>query len=164
MTRNFISHDVLPLFSSEDSINILLTIVGCMYSGIVMAKTEGNFLAWNAVATEILGPKENVQPENWSKFYGCFDPDTEKQMNYEELPLFQALQGNSVKDKVILIKNKYTPRGWIKCKADPVYHQDELIGGIVVFDDISKEMLLQEDINKFLNKVEPIQKKILNVI
>ena len=157
MTQNFVSCDILPMFSTEHATDVLTTIIGCMYCGIVIAKTEGNFLVWNDKAAEVLGKKEEkIDYKDWPKYYGCYNPKTEELLEYTDLPLYKSMNGEYVSNYLILIKNKTTPKSWINCNSKPLFHNGKITGGVIVFQDVTKEIMFKEKIKAFSENLKAL--------
>lgn len=165
MEENFVSCEILPAFQDNNTIDVLTNIVGCMFCGIVVSKIEGEFIIWNSKAAQILGQKEEKLPhEQWAEFYGCHNPETEEIISYKELPLYKAMNGEIVKDYIILIKNKTTPKSWINCNAKPLYKDGKIIGGVVVFLDITNEKIAEEKSKELLENLALLIHKQENLI
>lgn len=158
--KNFVSCEMLPFFKDDNTIDLLSNIIGCMYCGIIISKIEGEFLIWNSVAAEVLGKKEESVPyAEWSEFYGCHDPETEKLLHYTELPLYKAMNGDVVENNIILIKNKTTPRSWISCNASPLFKEGVVSGGVIVFQNITNEKLLEESEKELLENIRTLKEQ-----
>lgn len=158
--KNFVSCDILPFFKEDSTIELLSSIIGCMYCGIIISKTEGEFLIWNSVAEEIFGKKEeNIPCETWTEFYGLHNPETEKLLDYTEMPLYKAMNGLSVYNYIILVKNKTVSRSWISCNASPLLREGKVIGGLVVFQDITHEKMLEENEKELLENIRVLKEQ-----
>lgn len=160
MEENFVSCEILPVFQDENTIDILMNIVECMFCGIVVAKIEGEFLIWNSQAALVLGKKEeNIPHEKWSELYGCYNPETEELLHYSELPLYKAMNGEIVKNYVMLIKNKTTDKSWIDCNAKPLYKDGKIIGGVIVFINITDKKIAEEKTIALLENIKILTEK-----
>ena len=148
------------MFDTNHTIEILTNVIGCMYCGIIVAKKEGNFLVWNNKASEVLGKKEaDIPIEKWSEFYGCYNSETGKLLDYTDLPLYRAMQGEEVENYVLLIKNEIVKETWINCNAKPLLQHGEIVGGVVVFQDISREKEIERQLKILSKKMEILSEK-----
>ena len=79
-------------------------------------------------------------PEGWTDVYGTFEPDKVTPIPGTELPLSKAIQGEITNDVEVFIRNQNRPGGvFISVSGRPLYDETgELIGGVVVFHDISQ--------------------------
>ena len=165
MNKNFVANDISQLFASEESFDALASIVGCMDYGIAMAKIDGKFVIWNKRASEILGKRESdIGPEKWPEHYGIHYPDSKKLVPVEDLPLVKAMAGEHVEKQELLIINDNTKDRIIVCDADPIIHEGKVMGGVVVFRDITKEKELENRMKNMLKNLEDLkdyQNKIL---
>jgi hypothetical protein len=153
-----VGDEIKDLFGGE-VVSLLQTITSCMYCGIAVGslKQDGKpFVLWNARATEILGVSyTNSKYEDWPEVYGCKDPITKLPMPSDEIPLTMAMFGKTVKDKVLLI-DKGTSVSYINCNALPLLKDGVIVGGVVVFQDVTEHQ-------KQAEKIEELKQKILKL-
>lgn len=168
MNKNFVANDITQMFSSDESFDALASIIGCMDYGIAMARKDGKFVIWNKKAYEILGEKESdIGSDKWSEHYGIHYPSTKKIVPEEDLPLVKAIKGLHVEKQELLIINKNIENKHIVCDADPIIHNGLIMGGVVVFRDITKEKELEKKMKDMLKNLEDLkdyQDKILERI
>jgi PAS domain S-box-containing protein len=137
--------DLARRLQSEQALRIkdvlLSSVVENMGEGLVVADEHGNFLRWNAAATEILGMGPvALPPEEWSQAYGVKRSDGETPCPPEELPLARAMRGECVKGVELVIHNSHLPKPiWILCNAQPLKDPGGKVwGGVIVFSDITE--------------------------
>ena len=158
MDKNFVSNDVIQLFPSEESFDALASIIGCMDYGIAMARTDGKFVIWNRKAYQILGKRQaDVGHENWAAHYGFYNPDTKCIIATEDVPLVKAIKGKHVDKQEILVINENMKDRIIVCDADPIIHDGNIMGGVTVFWDITKERQIELKMKDVLNKLEDLK-------
>lgn len=155
--NNFISCEVEEMFNN-DPINVLDTIIGCMYCGIVMAKTgQDGFVVWNEQAKEILGkPQKEIPIEEWADYYGVYNPITLNLLTVNEIPLVKGLAGIITIDQEIFVKNEFKET-WINCTSKPIIKNKEIIGAVVVFQDIAKAKKMQLELEGLLINLEKLK-------
>lgn len=121
----------------------LHSILDNLTEGVIVADKDGKFLYFNRVAETILGiGLLDSSPDQWSSLYGCYYPDKTTPFPSPQLPLAQALQGETIFDQILYIKNLQKPQGvFISVSAEPVRTREgEVNGGIVIFQDITRQV------------------------
>ena len=132
--------------------NDLLTmqeIVNNLGDAVVAADISGKIVFYNPAAEEVLGvtaPDEKA--DKWSEYFGAYEQDKVTPFNTENLPLIRALKGEETDAIVQFIRNKNRPEGlFISVTGRPIRTKsNEISGGVVVIRDISKRMLIEEQI------------------
>lgn len=138
--------DVAQFVFSDET---LRSIIEYMPEAIAVVDCEGRFVLFNRAAAQILptGPQD-VATGSLSE--GVFLPDRVTRCLPEDLPLARALQGESVRDRELFMRNAHKPRGcWVHASASTLRDSDgALIGAILVYRDVSerKEAELQRDL------------------
>jgi PAS domain S-box-containing protein len=152
-----VHRDLAKRSESEQALRIkdalLSSMVESMGEGLVVADEHGNFLRWNAAATEILGMGPvALPPEEWSRIYGVKRSDGETLCPPEELPLARAMRGECVKGVELVIHNSHLPKPiWILCNAQPLKDQEGKVwGGVIVFSDITVRKRAEEKFRDLL--------------
>lgn len=158
MNKNFVANDVTQLFPSDESFDALASIIGCMDYGITMARKDGKFVIWNKKACDILGKREaDIGSDKWSDHYGIHYPNTNEIVPEEDLPLVKAIKGYHVEKQELLIINENMKNRYIICDADPIIHDGAIMGGVVVFRDITNEKELEKKMKDMLKKLEDLK-------
>jgi len=117
---------------------------------MIVADREGQFLVFNRAAEQLLGVgAANLDPAEWAAFYGCYLPDKVSPYPTERLPLVRALQGETVVEELMYIRNSQRPAGaWISVSGHTLKGADGAIdGGMVVFQDVSERRSTEEDLD-----------------
>lgn len=137
------------LFRSENKLS--QRIFNSIAEGVIVADANGEFLFFNNIAEEILGLGiQEINPDEWSKVYGCFYVDQVTPFPSDQLPLAQTIKTGKVSRETVFIKNTARPEGiFIDISGSPIMDVDDtILGGIVVFDDITEmkksEMLIRQ--------------------
>jgi PAS domain S-box-containing protein len=125
----------------------LRTILESIGEGIAMVDNTGEVLTFNATGSAILGQTGAVgKPERWAKTFGIFYPDTQVPIPAEQVPLYRALQGETVRNFEMII---HTPQGeprQLLVTASPLIGPDGVqIGAVSVFRDITSLRQAQDD-------------------
>lgn len=136
---DFLDTEYIQNLCDNDILVLLKTIIACAHSGIVVGsstpQTPSPFVVWNKCATEILGiGPTDTTPSQWTEVYQIKNPITKEPLEEHEIPLVCALKGFCVHNRVLLIgENTY-----ISCNAMPIKKDGEIVGGVVVFHDVTK--------------------------
>lgn len=147
----------LSMLSLSGEIKALKSIIHNMAEGVIVADTNGRFLFFNRAAQAILGiGPEDVSLQAWSAVYRCYRPDGVTPLPSHELPWARALQGETVEETDIFIRNAERPAGiYIRVKAGPLLNEEnKLCAGIAVVRDITRRRQSDERIRTLTNAVE----------
>ncbi|MBN1464757.1 SpoIIE family protein phosphatase [candidate division KSB1 bacterium] len=133
------------------------SILNSIGEGIVIADRNGALLFFNHVAEEILGiGMQKIDPEKWADVYGCFYPDQQTPFPSDRIPLAQTLKTGQAASEIIYIKNPHKPEGvYIDINSRPILGEaGDLLGGIVVFKDITEQKKTEMTLKKLSSAVE----------
>lgn len=126
---------------------VLLAILDSLADGVVVADTEGRFLLFNPAAERMLRVGAlDVRLSDWQTAYGCFREDGVTPYATEDLPLARAIQGETLHECQMLIRNQHVPDGvWLSINGSPVLDASGAIrGGVIVFRDVTAHRREQE--------------------
>ena len=129
------------LNESKSRLRLLETILRSISDGVVATSLEGEFLLVNSVAKEISGMEPvDTGPESWSEAYGTFYPDGKTQCPTEDLPLVRAMNGETVNDVQLILRNQNRPDGVsISVNGRPLMDESgTMTGGVIILRDISQ--------------------------
>jgi sigma-B regulation protein RsbU (phosphoserine phosphatase) len=113
-------------------------ILECISEGIVVADLEGRILLFNAAARRFLGAgPEDVPLAAWPETYGLFLWDRITPFPHDQLPLAQAVRGETDMDVEVFVRNSGVPDGAsLSVSAQPWRDgAGQLRGGIAVLRD-----------------------------
>ncbi len=120
---------------------MLQSVLDSMAEGVVVADRNGQFVVFNAAAARIMqrGPSENGF-EQWPDEYGVFLPDMVTPYPSDQLPLVRAMAGEAVDGAEQFVRHTSLPDGtWISVTARPWEDEREIVGGVAVLRDITRE-------------------------
>lgn len=124
----------------QNETRVLKAILNSIGEGVVVADPNGKFLVFNPAAEQILGNSQlDGPPEEWSKRYGIYLPDTVTPFPSNELPLARALRGQVADEVEIFVRHEGFPDGvWISVTARPLIDERGYSrGGVAVLRNIS---------------------------
>lgn len=134
---------------AEESEATLRSIMASAGHGIIVADEHGRFQYWNTSAEAILrrGAAE-IGPDDWSTYYGLFQPDRTTPMPTDRLPLVRAIRGEEVSGEEMFVRHPGVPQGaWLSVSGRPLIDAaGRHRGGVVVFRDATAEKALQEQL------------------
>ena len=138
--------------------NVLMdTVFNSISDGVIVANEKGEFLFFNAIAQDIIGVGSTEgTPGEWSETYGTFYPDKVTPMPSMELPLSQALRGETTNEVEIFIRNQKRLDGvFISVNGSPLYDKaGSLIGGVVTFRDITEMKMITRQLKTTIEELQ----------
>ncbi|MEG4072188.1 PAS domain S-box protein [Microcoleus sp. Pol14C2] len=120
--------------------DFLKAILNNVQAGIVACDAEGILTVFNQAAKDFHGlPQQPVPPEQWAQYYNLYLPDGKTPMNTEDIPLFQALQGQNVRDvEMMIVPQHGTARMLLATGQAIIAANGEKQGAVVVMHDITQ--------------------------
>jgi sigma-B regulation protein RsbU (phosphoserine phosphatase) len=128
--------------------------------GVALAGADGRLILFNAAAEKILGMGvRQVEARFWTRTYGIFHPDGKTPFPPDQLPLAQALEGKTVLDTEMFIRNPNVPDGvWISVSGAPIKDDlGQMLGGVVVFHDIGERKKMAAELRKSVKELEDLK-------
>lgn len=139
--------------------------VNSMQEGLIAVDASGRPLLVNEAASRlfVLDPAPTVLSAEWPQHLGLYLPGADTLYAFDQLPLYKALQGQSGGPQHILVRNAAVPAGrLISCSYRPLHSSDGLVGGLMVFADITQLEQLQLAQVQSYEKLRAIQRKLLD--
>ncbi|MGF1488610.1 MAG: PAS domain S-box protein [Prochloraceae cyanobacterium] len=114
--------------------------------GIVACNSQGELTLLNRSTEKFHGlPAKAISPERWSEYYSLHLADGKTLMEKTEVPLYRALQGESVKGVEMTIVPKSGKIRHIIANADPIYSSSgEKLGAVAAMRDISESVIAEK--------------------
>ena len=100
---------------------------------------HGVLTLFNQATKKIHGlPQQAIPADEWAEYYDLYLANGETVMSRDEIPLFRALKGESVRDVEMMIIPKQGQGRILLANGDPIINrQGEKIGAIVAMRDIT---------------------------
>lgn len=139
-------------------------LVNTMPHGIAITDTKGRFILWNKTAEEMFPISMFLTPTRsaWASVFGAYTVDRKQEYKFEDLPLSKSLRGQWVKCEKVYIKNDKYPAGlYLRISSYPLIEDNELKAAAVVFEDITEEQLIFDEV---INKFEEIKLYLTDVL
>ncbi len=131
----------------QEQTSVMQTVFDSISDGVVVADEQGNFMFFNDSAERIVGiGQTETGPDEWANRYGIFFNDRETPFPTDELPLVQAIRGESVDEVEMFIRNRNVPEGvHISVSGRPLHDDSDLVkGGVIVFRDVTERIRAEE--------------------
>jgi PAS domain S-box-containing protein len=133
------------------------SVIHSVSEGVMVADAKGRMTIVNEAARRMLGRGPlNLPRTEWSRAFGLFMPGTEQHFPTDQLPLPRAVRGEEVPETEIFVRNAQIPDGaWTSVTGSPLKDANgNLIGGVVVFRDVTHQKRTQELSQRLSNAVE----------
>ncbi|MDJ0596202.1 MAG: PAS domain-containing protein, partial [Pleurocapsa sp. MO_226.B13] len=128
--------------------NFLQTLLNNLSDGIVVCDEKGVLTLFNRATKEFHGlPQQAISADKWADYYDLYLPDGKTKMSPEDIPLFRALQGESVRDVEMMIIPKQGKPRTILANSDPIIDRHgQKIGAIAAMRDISERVQAETEL------------------
>jgi PAS domain S-box-containing protein len=124
----------------ETEQELLKALLDNVQAGIVACNAEGILTLFNRAAREFHGlPERPLPPEQWADSYDLYMPDGKTRMSQENIPLFRALQEQTVdKIEMMIVPKQGTARTLLASGQAIADAQGNKQGAVVVMHDITE--------------------------
>lgn len=136
--------------------NFLQALLDNLSDGIVACDTEGVLTLFNRATKEFHGiPQENIIADDWAKYYDLYQSDGKTMMAKEDIPLFRALAGESVRDvEMAIVPKQGKPRILLVNGDSIINSNNKKIGAVVAMRDVSELKKAQQDLAQLNEELE----------
>jgi PAS domain S-box-containing protein len=123
----------------QESTQFLEALLAHASDGIVACDARGRLVLFNRMAQIFHGlPPEPLAPEQWAKYYDLYDGDGIRPLAKSEVPLFRALQGESVVGQEMTIAPTNGMTRLLLANATAIYSTTgEQLGAVALMRDIT---------------------------
>lgn len=133
--------------------------------GIVACDANGILTLFNRATREFHGVEDRwLPPEEWATYYNLYQPDGKTPLQQEEVPLFRALQGETIRNTEIVIAPKGGKSRIILANGQAIVDATgKKMGAVIALHDITErkeaEAAVQASelrLNSILNSLQDI--------
>ncbi|MBO9875811.1 PAS domain S-box protein, partial [Xanthomonas sp. D-93] len=126
---------------AHDQAKTLSLLLETMPDGVVSCLADGTLGEFNQVARHWHGADPRaLPPEQWSQYFDLFDASGKRPLSRDEVPLFRAWRGESVRDAEIVIAAKGQAPRSVLCNAERLEGGGvRSLGAVCVIRDVSAE-------------------------
>jgi PAS domain S-box-containing protein len=152
---------------AEDTLNkereFLKALLENLSDGIVVCDENGILTLFNRATREFHGiPQQPLPPEEWAQFYDLYLPDGCTPMQEEDIPLYQALQGKTVRDLEMVIAPRHGKVRIVIASGQAIIDPyGKKLGAVVVMHDITAHKAIEaalieseSRLNSILNSIQ----------
>ena len=149
------------LAHAQETLGTLETILDSMGDAVVVVDVDGQHLFSNPAAQTLFNGQDYISHlKQSSKFHKVCETNGSDFASQAQLPLSQAIQGNSLDAVEILITDENTRRHqWLSVNARPLYSMRQIVGGVAVFRDITLQKQVEQALHK--SNEEALQQTLL---
>jgi PAS domain S-box-containing protein len=135
---------------------LLNAIVENATEGIAVSDLDGHFLIYNQAMVDLLGVKQtDSETYSWSSIYNIHDPETRQIVPKAELPIVRAMVGDTVKNKVFLIKNPTKGDVYLSISSSSIKDAEgNIIAGMVIDRDITEQIYYEKKLNAAIEELK----------
>ena len=141
----------------------LKAILESVHDAIYIGDKEGMSLC-NQHCMELLGCTQSTELSgdinDFSQKVNSRFARNGKKVSKENEPFSRALQGEKVVDELILTNLKTGKDMFVRCAASPVYLNQEIMGAVAVYTDITETKLFEKKLKEALKEVETVNKEL----
>lgn len=125
--------------------HFLTALLDTLTEGIVACDADGKLTLFNSAMREAYGLEPaTVAPERWAEHYGIFSPDGKAKLEPNQVPLYRALQGESLRDVEIALGPTGGPfRNFLVSGQPIIDDKHRKLGAVVALHDVSKNKSLE---------------------
>lgn len=148
----------LALVTSERELReqkgILQSILNSMGEAVIVADQAKHLILFNPAAKRIFGDDLLKLPlSEWPEHCGLHQPTPSPPLPPEQLPLTQAIRGNTVEHMELMLRRSPTDAGaWLTVSARPLLDEaGRIAGGVMVCRDITARRRAEQERDRFFN-------------
>jgi len=132
----------------------LKALLANLSDGIVACDANGVLTLFNRATQEFHGlPQEPIRSEEWAMHYDLYFPDGKTPMRKEDIPLFRALNGETVRNvEMMIVPKQGLARSLLASGNAIISANGKKLGAVVVMRDITERKQMQE--TQYLREVQ----------
>lgn len=151
------------LSSTEQERALLELVLNSMTEGVVAVDAKGRVLLFNQAARRVLPPLYAGQPlEAWREGFQLLEPGSERPIADEKRPLPRAVRGDSADQLDFTVRIPGRADRVMRNRVRPLRTASgDLLGGVVVFDDITDELAAQRQRQAAERALREVQQRLV---
>jgi diguanylate cyclase (GGDEF)-like protein/PAS domain S-box-containing protein len=118
----------------------LKALLESLSDGIVACDGNGILTVFNRATREFHGlPEEPLPADLWADRYSLFLADGKTRMSRDQVPLFRALSGETLRDAEFVIAPQNRPPRSMQCNGQPIINPSgEKLGAVIAMHDVTE--------------------------
>lgn len=135
-------------------LDLITAALNTVSEGLLIFDCDFNFHYKNVASTFLISSDSNsfnfMDYQNFQERYKVIDLKTQKELSFDELPIYRAANGLRFTDYQLYMKPMdKDPAFYISCNGTPLISADhQIVGGVISFTDITKKYLAEKAINQ----------------
>lgn len=136
--------------------SFLDTLLDTLSDAIIVCDAEGIITLFNRAAFEFHDlPQVPIPPEEWAKYYNLYRADGKTPLEIEEIPLWRALKGESVRNLEMHIIPQDGQGRIVLANGDPIRSKKgKIVGAVVAMRDITHRQKAEIEIQQLNTELE----------
>jgi PAS domain S-box-containing protein len=124
--------------------------------GIAVADLDGHFIIYNQAMVELIGvQQQDSRTYDWPNLYNIHDRNTRKIVQKSDLPMARAMQGESVKNEVYLIKNPVKGDVYLSVSSSAIRDQaGRIVAGMVIDRDVTQQTVYEQNLKTVIEELK----------
>jgi diguanylate cyclase (GGDEF)-like protein/PAS domain S-box-containing protein len=136
--------------------SLLQSILDTCSDAIVVADNSTKIILRNPAAVQMCGDVLERIGEDVPQALGYYKPDEKTLFQFQELPLWSALQGEQVNNLEMCVRSpSQTKARWNLASSRPLLNENgQVLGGVVFYHDITERKELERRISKYADELK----------
>ncbi len=133
-----------------------------LQEGIVACDADGTLTLFNRATREFHGlPEQPLPPEQWAECFDLLQADGLTPLPTEDIPLFRAFQGETVREAEMVIAPKIGPARTLLASGQAIYGADGAkLGAVVAMHDVTERRMAEQELARMAAIVESSEEAI----
>lgn len=117
---------------------------------VIACDADGKLKMFNRAAREWHGMDAmDIPPEEWPKHYALFTADGKRPLKPTSIPLYRALNGDTVRDAEMSVVLPGKPPRYITCNGGPLHDASgRKLGAMVIMRDVTRQRLTEANLRQ----------------
>ena len=138
--------------------SLMETVLNSISDGVLATGTDGNYLVSNQRLKELIGMSliQDIEIDRRPRAYGLYYPDKKTLLKGHELPLTRAMNGQSIDNFELFVRNAGLPDGlFVNVTGRPLKDsEDTLLGGVILVRDVTEIRQAETELQNTVKQLE----------